>query len=85
MLKTKTELPYRRHDDVFLKIQELDKIAISVGSHKLLHLMEIGEDISEYKSIWGYSLGETETRMPIYEYPSYDFQVTDEITNLKLE
>ena len=32
----------------------------------------------------GYSLGETEPRMPIYEYPEYDFKVTEKITNLEV-
>lgn len=54
-------------------------------SEYLRHPEEIGEDVAEYESIWGYSLGETERRMPIYEYPDYDFKVTEEITNLKLE
>jgi lysine 2,3-aminomutase len=46
---------------------------------------EIGEDVSEYQSVFGYSLGETEPRMPLYEYPNYDFEVTEELTNLELE
>jgi len=41
--------------------------------------------VSEYDGVWGYSLGETEPRMPIYEYPGYDFDVTEELTHLDLE
>ena len=29
-----------------------------------------------------YSLGETEARLGLYEYPDYDFTVTEELTNL---
>ena len=47
-------------------------------------LEEMGENIREYESIWGYSLGETEPRIPIYEYPEYEFSVTEEITNLEI-
>ena len=36
MLNTKAEPSRRRHDDVFHDLLELDKIAISVRSHKLL-------------------------------------------------
>lgn len=36
MLKLEGELPRRRHDDVFPKKHEFDKIAICVGCHKLL-------------------------------------------------
>jgi|TARA_Y100000780_G_scaffold67673_1_gene60718 lysine 2,3-aminomutase len=44
----------------------------------------MGEDISEYESIWGYSLGGTEPRIPIYKYPEYNFKVTEKITNLEI-
>jgi lysine 2,3-aminomutase len=44
----------------------------------------MGEDITEYESIYGYSIGETERRMPIYEYPDYDYKVTEEITNFEM-
>jgi len=44
----------------------------------------MGEDLSEYKSIWGYSIGETEPLMPIYEYPDYPFKITSKMTNLKI-
>ncbi len=36
MVKAKSELPIRRYGDVVPKIQELDQIAISTRSHKLL-------------------------------------------------
>ncbi len=47
----------------------------------LAQLKEMGEDVSEYETIWGYSLGETERRMSIYEYPDYDYDLTSEVTN----
>jgi lysine 2,3-aminomutase len=43
----------------------------------------MGEDIADYESIWGYSLGETEQRSSLYEYPDYEFTVTSEFTNLE--
>ena len=51
----------------------------------LKELEAIGEDTSDYEGIYGYSMGETEFRMPIYEYPDYDFEVTDQLTNLQME
>ena len=45
----------------------------------------MGEVRKEYNSIYGYSLGETESVVPIYKYPKYDFEVTEKITNLELE
>ena len=50
----------------------------------LSQLEEIGELRSDYDGLFGYSLGQTEQRMPLYEYPEYDFEVTDEQTNLEV-
>jgi len=50
----------------------------------LLQLDDMGEDVSEYGSIYGYSISETEPRNPIFEYPDYDYEPTREITNLEL-
>ncbi|MBS4001140.1 MAG: hypothetical protein KGZ71_11730 [Desulfobulbaceae bacterium] len=68
-------------------IENMGKIVIveskSIREY-LNQLEEMGEDESEYGSIWNYSVGVTEARMPIYEYPEYNFQVTNEITNLDI-
>jgi lysine 2,3-aminomutase len=50
----------------------------------LQQLDDLGEDISQYESCYGYSIGQSESRMPSYEYPPFDFAVTDQITNLVL-
>ena len=42
------------------------------------------EDLNEYKSLYGYSIGVTEPRIPIFIYPDYDFDVTKEFTNLEM-
>jgi lysine 2,3-aminomutase len=55
----------------------------SVGEY-LRQLEDIGEDITEYESVWGYSIGETEPRLSIYDYPAYAFRVTDELTNIEV-
>lgn len=76
--------PTRAHSPI---IGEMGKVVIIESksvSEYLRQLDEIGEDTSEYDGLWGYSLGETEPRMPIYEYPAYDFEVTDETTHLEL-
>ncbi len=53
-------------------------------SEYLRQLEEIGEETAEYESIWGYSIGETEPRLPIYEYPEYEFATTQELTNIEI-
>jgi len=77
--------PTRAHSPI---IDEMGKVRVveskSVGEY-LHQLDEMGEVLSEYDGVWGYSLGETEPRMPIYEYPDYPFETTDEITNLRIE
>lgn len=45
----------------------------------------IGEEVSDYKTIWGYSASETEARMPVYQYPAYHFKTTTELTNFQIE
>jgi len=75
----------RSHSPIINKMGKVVIIESKPVSEYLQNLREMGEDISEYESIWGYSLGETETRMPIYEYPEYDFKVTKEFTNLQIE
>ncbi len=71
----------RSHSPV---IDELGKFVIveSKSIHEYLEQIgDMGEDPRAYESIWGYSLGETESRPPIYEYPEFDFELTSEITN----
>lgn len=53
-------------------------------SEYLAQLEEMGENIEEYEGLYGYSIGETEFRMPVYEYPQYDFKITEEMTNLEI-
>ncbi|MDX9941327.1 MAG: KamA family protein [Bacteroidales bacterium] len=71
----------RSHSPIIKKIGKFVIIESKSISSYLDQLAEMGEDIAEYNSIWGYSLGETEPRMSIYEYPDYDYDLTDQITN----
>jgi len=69
-------------------IEQMGKVVIIESksiSEYLEQLAELGEDPADYDGLFGYSLGVTEPRMPIYEYPEYEFDVTDSITNLRLE
>ncbi len=72
----------RKHSPI---LHDMDKVIIieskSIREY-LQQLEELGEDSSEYKSIWGYSMGETEPRLPIYDYPEYDFEVSGKYSNL---
>lgn len=74
----------RSHSPIINKMGKVIIIESKSIKEYLNQLEEIGEDISEYEYIWGYSIGQTEPRMPIYEYPCYDFDITNEYTNLEV-
>lgn len=74
----------RRHSPIINKMGKVIIVESKSISEYLQQIEEMGEDTAEYQNIYGYSIGETEPRMPIYGYPSYDFDITDEMTNLEV-
>ncbi len=71
----------RSHSPVIDKLGKF-KIIESKSVAKYLEQLEwMGENTKDYESIWGYSIGETEPRTSIYEYPEFDYELTKEITN----
>ena len=73
----------RRHTPA---LKQMDKVIIIESksiSEYLRQLEDIGEDAADYQTIWGYSIGETEPRIPIYDYPEYDFETTPRFTNME--
>ena len=72
----------RKHSPI---THDMDKVIIieskSIKQY-LNQIEEYGEDPEEYSSIWGYSIGITEPRNPMYDYPEYPFEITDDYTNL---
>ena len=75
----------RRHSPIIDKMGEVLIVESKPIGRFLQQLENMGENLKEYESIWGYSIGETEERMAIYEYPEYSFHCTDEMTNLEIE
>ncbi len=71
----------RSHSPIIDKLGKFIIIESKSIQAYLEQMREMGEDIREYESIWGYSIGETEPRMSIYEYPDFDFTLTSKITN----
>ena len=74
----------RAHSPIIDRMGKVVVIESKSISEYLRQLDDIGEKTSEYEAVYGYSIGETEPRMPIYEYPPYDFEITHELTNLEL-
>jgi lysine 2,3-aminomutase len=75
----------RRHSPIIDRMGKVVIIESKSISEYLQQLSDMGEDVSEYEDLYGYSLGQTEPRTPLYEYPAYDFEITDELSNLRLE
>ena len=85
MKKTGKRDATRNHSPIIHKMGKLVIVESKSISEYLKQLEDLGEDGSEYEGLYGYSLGETEPRMPLYEYPDYDFKVTDKLTNIKID
>jgi lysine 2,3-aminomutase len=75
----------RNHSPIIDQMGKVIIIESKSISEYLNQLSSIGENIEDYQSIWGYSIGETEPRMPLYEYPDYAFAISQEMTNLVLD
>ncbi|KPK87007.1 MAG: hypothetical protein AMS27_03725 [Bacteroides sp. SM23_62_1] len=74
----------RNHSPI---IHKMGKVIIieSKSIHEYLRQLEdLGEDPNEYEGLYGYSIGQTEPRVPIYEYPEYDYKVTEELSNIEI-
>jgi lysine 2,3-aminomutase len=74
----------RNHSPI---IHSMGKVIIieSKSIHEyLMQMVEMGEKREEYQGLYGYSLGQTEHRVPVYDYPAYEYEATEEITNLEL-
>ncbi len=75
----------RNHSPIINEMGKVIVIESKSVTEYLWQLYDMGEKVAEYEGVHGYSLGETEPRMPMYEYPDYDFDITDELTHLELE
>ncbi len=75
----------RRHSPIIDRMGKVVIIEPKSMVEYLAQLKEMGEEAADYTAVFGYSLGETDPRMSIYEYPKYDFKVTQELTNLEVE
>jgi len=74
----------RSHSPIIEQMKKVIIIESKSISEYLNQLEEIGENKEEYTDVYGYSIGETEKRMPIYEYPESDTSITKEFTNLEI-
>ena len=74
----------RKHSPIIDRMGKIVIIESKSVSEYLQQLRKMGEDILEYQSMYGYSVGVSEDRFPLYEYPVYKHKTTGKITNLKI-
>ncbi len=74
----------RTHSPIINKMGKVIIIESKSIEEYLEQITEMGENPEDYKGLYGYSIGQTEPRMTMYEYPGYDFEITDELTNLEI-
>lgn len=72
------------HSPIIRQMGKVEIVESDTISGYLDQMRSMGEDPSEYQSIWGYSIGLTEPRMSVYEYPAYDYKVTHRLSNIQL-
>lgn len=74
----------RRHSPI---IDQMGEVYIqenkSLATY-LRQLMQMGEDPENYATIWQYRQGETESRFSLFDYPDFNFESTDKISNLEV-
>lgn len=75
----------RAHSPIIDRMGKVVVVESKSISMFMQDLADMGEDLSEYADLWGYSIGETEPRASIYEYPDYGFKVTDRNPNYREE
>lgn len=72
----------RLHSPVVDHMEEVIIIESKSLRAYLEQLEKLGEQSSEYSTIWGYSLGYIETRIPVFDYPGYPFKATRKFRNV---
>jgi lysine 2,3-aminomutase len=74
----------RNHSPVTEKMGKVIVIESKAIAGYLQQIDELGEDVAEYEDLWGYSLGVTEPRCALYEYPEPARGTTDELSHFEL-
>ncbi|MCK5137497.1 MAG: KamA family protein [Bacteroidales bacterium] len=74
----------RHHSPIIHKMGKVIIIESKSIHEYLKQLEELGEDRGDYEGLYGYSIGQTEHRIPVYDYPEYVYQPTGAMTNLEV-
>lgn len=74
----------RRHSPIIDKMGQIYIVENKSLAAYLRQLGKMGEDPEDYATIWTYTEGKTEPRFSLYEYPEFDFRITDKMSNLEI-
>lgn len=74
--------PTRWHSPIISKMGKVVIIESKSISEYLDQMVQMGESVEEYNGLYGYSIGQTDPRLSLYEYPRYDSKITNQMTNL---
>lgn len=75
----------RNHSPIIDKMERVIIIESKSTAQYIRQLEEMGEDVTEYESIYGYSIGETDPINPLYKYPEYDYKLTEKVSNFSMD
>jgi len=75
----------RSHSPVIESMGKVVVVESKSISEYLRQLEELGEDPGEYHGLYGYSLSVVEPRLPVFEYPEQEAEVTAALNNLDLD
>jgi lysine 2,3-aminomutase len=74
----------RRHSPIIEKMGKVTIVESKSVAAYITQMGSMGEDPAEYESMYGYSISKTEAIMPVYQYPDYEFETTEDMTNLEV-
>lgn len=74
----------RSHSPIIHKMDEVIIVESKPIGEYLRQIEKMGENQEDYDTIWGFSIGETESRFPVFEYPKYTFDITKEFSHLEV-
>lgn len=74
----------RKHSPIVDTRAKVTIIESKAISQYIKQMESMGEYTKEYLDVYGYSIGQTEKRTPLYHYPEYNYQLTKHITNVEI-
>ncbi len=75
----------RNHSPIINQMGKVIIIESKSTAQYIRQLEKMGENIADYESIYGYSIGETDPINPLYKYPEYDYKLTENVSNFTMD